>query len=114
MAIEVRCGCGQLVYAGEVHAGQHVRCPHCKAAVAVPVATAAATPPAPPAPPTPAQMRAEGLLLAGLSGLGLYLLNNYFEGLKPGTVKFLSIAALGGIIGGLSMACGGKGNFPVR
>lgn len=47
MAIEVRCGCGQMVYAEERFAGQHVQCPHCKAAVAVPVAPAAATPPQP-------------------------------------------------------------------
>jgi hypothetical protein len=49
MAVEVRCGCGQLVYAEERFAGQHVQCPHCRAAVAVPVAPAAAAPP--PAPP---------------------------------------------------------------
>lgn len=51
MAIEVRCACGQLVYAEERFAGQHVQCPHCKAAVAVPVAVAAAARPVPPPPP---------------------------------------------------------------
>jgi hypothetical protein len=53
MAIEVRCGCGQLVYADEQFAGQNVQCPHCKASVAVPVAAAAAAPPARPAPAQP-------------------------------------------------------------
>ena len=45
MAIEVRCGCGQLVYAKARFAGQNVQCPHCKASVAVPVASATAVPP---------------------------------------------------------------------
>ena len=49
MAIEVRCACGQLVYADAALVGQHVQCPHCKASVAVPVATASAAPP--PTPP---------------------------------------------------------------
>ena len=45
MAIELRCMCGQLVYADERHAGKHVQCPHCRASVAVPIATASAVPP---------------------------------------------------------------------
>ncbi len=45
MAIEVRCGCGRLVYAEERYAGRNVQCPHCKEPVAVPVAFAATAPP---------------------------------------------------------------------
>jgi hypothetical protein len=48
VAIEVRCGCGQLVYAEFRYAGQNVQCPHCRGVIAVPVSTASSAPPAPP------------------------------------------------------------------
>lgn len=86
MGIEVRCGCGQLVVAEERYAGQHVQCPHCKASVAVPVATAAAVPP-----PTPEPTywdTADGQYLKwGAGFLAIILVFGYIRGCREDAEK---------------------------
>lgn len=111
MAIEVRCGCGQMVYAAARFAGQHVQCPHCMASVAVPVAAAA------PALPTPtgesdARAQAVGTVIVGV--VILILVFVFSDKLGGGLVKFLGLGAALVIIGGLAVAFGGGGKSPLR
>ena len=112
MAIEVRCGCAQLVYAEERFAGQHVQCPHCKAAVAVPVAVAAATAPAPAAPPRTTgggqETPAEAAMTAGGGAAGLIAVWACSDFLHPTLVKILAFGAVMAILGGVLVLCGGR------
>lgn len=103
--IEVRCGCGQLVYAEERFADRNVQCPHCKASVAVPVATASSAPPAPPAQPeTPIEAAAS---VAG-GVIGLVVLAACSDALPAGVVKILGFVGLMAIVGGLVVLFGGR------
>ena len=111
MGIEVRCGCGQVVAAEEQYAGQHVQCPHCKAAVAVPVATASAVPP--PA-ASPKEIQTEGAVVAGAAALILFVVWFFSDKLAPGLVKMAFIAGGLTLCGGLAAMFSGKPNGHVR
>lgn len=44
MTISIRCLCGKMLDADEQYRGVSVQCPHCQAAVLVPIATASSSP----------------------------------------------------------------------
>ena len=111
MAIEVRCACGQLVYAAETFAGQHVQCPHCLASVAVPVAKAALVPPTPTG---GSDARAQAIGAVIVSVVILVLVFVFSDKIGGGLVKFLGLGAALTIIGGLAVAFGGGGKSPLR
>lgn len=103
--IEVRCGCGQLVYAEERFADRNVQCPHCKASVAVPVATASSAPPTPPAQP---ETPIEGAASVAGGVIGLVVLAACSDALPAGVVKILGFVGLMAIVGGLVVLFGGR------
>jgi len=103
MAIEVRCNCGQLVYAEDRLIGQYVQCPHCKASVGVPVAAAA---PAPPNNSSPAGNTGDesGVVPIAVGVLLLVLVGAFSDQLGGSFAKSLSALGWGGIIiGGISL-----------